>query len=346
MKDQESRPKFSMTVSDEFKRKYTNKKLEAIPCPLCLKGRDSFLTAVGFPGVPVRNVICKNCGLIRINPRMSQKDYDDFYVQDFFEYLNPFTRPHYVNTIEKTTDPNFITESEKHQLPYILPYVKEGGKVFDVGAGFGQFLYLLKREKKVKVFGVEPDPGSRKIAQERMGIALSPDTVEEYFQREEHKNEKFDFIILEQVFEHLLQPLETLRLLGNRLNPQGVIYIGVPGMYNYGVAADRFFELAHTYGYTPAVLKKFADMAGLKLISVRDPFSSCLEVMMALKSSNYAEEKETKTKYGKKWYVTRNRILGKMYYLKFRGVVKKILLTFFGERVKNILRSIVDKFLR
>jgi SAM-dependent methyltransferase len=332
-----------MKVSQKFIEKYSNKSLEDVKCPLCDAHDDFVLEKVGYPGVPVQNVICKGCGLIRINPRMSQKDYDDFYTQDFFEYLNPYNRPHYVNTIEKTTDQNFKTEAERFIMPFLLPYVKEGGKVFDVGAGFGQLLYLLRREKKIQPFGIEPDPESRKISEEKMGIPLSPDTIEEHFKK---STEKFDFIILEQVFEHLLHPLETLKGLAERITPEGVIYIGVPGMYNYGVAPDRFFELAHTYGYTPATLKLFAEQAGLKIISVRDPMNSCLEVMMALKDSKYPEEKQERMIQGKDWNDTKNRIRNKKRYFELRKKTKIFLSKIAGERTKNKIRDVIDGLLR
>lgn len=328
-----------MKVSEEFKRKYSAKKTEYIACPLCSANSDFELVKIGYPDVPARNVICCGCGLIRIDPRMSQADYDEFYGQDFFEYLNPYTRPHYVNTIEKTTDENFQTESEKYTIPFILPYVKEGGKVLDIGAGFGQILYLLRKLKNTKIAGIEPDPGSRKLAKEKIGIDLSAEKVEDFLRNEIKNNNKYDYIHLEQVFEHLLQPLETLKEISQVLEKDGVLYIGVPGMYNYGVAPDRFFELAHTYGYTPHVLKIFADQAGMKIIKIKDPLASNLEVLMARKDSSYQEESDEKTKYGKNWKVTRNRILGKRYYYLARTKVKNILVSLFGEGFKNTIKK-------
>lgn len=328
-------------MTDSILRKdYTDKSHEDVPCPLCNTRDDYELATVGYPGVPVRNVICKGCGLVRINPRMTKKGYDDFYREDFFAYLNPYGRPHYVNTIEKTTDADFKTEAEKHTIPYVLPYVKEGGEVLDIGAGFGQILYLLKKMKGVSIHGIEPDPYSRQIAKEKIGIELSSDTIEEFLTKE---TGTYDYIHLEQVFEHLLDPLILLKGIARILAPEGVLYIGVPGTYNYGVAPDRFFELAHTYGYTPATLRLFADRAGLKIISVRDPMSSCLDVLMAHKDAKYSEEKSENLIQGKDWKDTKNRLLGRKRYFEIRTRIKKIVVGLFGEGFKDKLKKFLPR---
>jgi SAM-dependent methyltransferase len=322
------------------KEKYKNMDLEHVPCPLCVgerDGNDSPLASVGYPGVPVSNVICKTCGLIRINPRMTREGYEMFYREDFFSYLNPYGRPHYVNTIEKTTDPSFQTEAEKKTLPFILPYVKEGGAVLDVGAGFGQILYLLQKAKHIIPHGNEPDPLSRNVAKEKLGIELSADTIEVFL---DNNMQLFDYIHLEQVFEHLLEPLDTLRRLAMHLAPEGVIYVGVPGQYNYQVAPDRFFELAHTYGYTPATLRLFAARAGLKIISVRDPLSSNLEVLLAHREASYEEEDEKKLVYGSLWYVTKYRLLGKQAYYTLRRVAREVLGRILGERGVGVVKRL------
>ncbi len=323
-----------------LKKDYTDKPHESVPCPLCDAQDDYELATVGYPGIPVRNVICKGCGLVRINPRMTKKGYDDFYMEDFFEYLNPYGRPHYVNTIEKTTDDTFKTEAEKYTIPFVIPYVKEGGKVLDIGAGFGQILYLLRKLKHVSIYGIEPDPYSRQVAKEKIGIELSADTIEEFLAK---NTEKYDYIHLEQVFEHLLDPLVLLKGIANMLTPEGVLYIGVPGTYNYAVAPDRFFELAHTYGYTPATLRLFAEKAGLKIILVRDPMSTGLDVLMTHKDATYPEEKEERMVQGADWKDTKNRLLSRKRYFELRGRLKKIIVSIFGEKIKDRLKKFLPK---
>lgn len=322
---------------------YTDKPHEHVACPLCSANSDYVLSRKGYPGIPVTNVICRGCGLIRINPRMTRKGYEDFYKEDFFEYLNPYGRPAYVEAIERTTDESFVTPIERNVFPYLLPYVKEGGRMLDVGAGFGTVPYLLQKKKGISYVGIEPDPFSRKIAKEKMDIELIDITIEEYLLQE---NGAFDLIFLDQVFEHLLAPLEVLTSLGKLLTPEGVIYIGVPGSYNPGVSIDRFYELAHTYSYTPATMRLFAEKAGLKVISVRDPEGAALEVVLARRDSAYSEEEESRMVQGSDWRDTKQRLNHKLFLNNIRGTAKLIVTFVGGPGLNQRIQKFVDRLIK
>jgi SAM-dependent methyltransferase len=97
-------------------------------------------------------------------------------------------------------------------------------------------------------------------------------------------NRTFDFINTEQIFEHVAQPLETLRALKDTLEPHGLIKISVPegrdikrrlaiqdweapkGSKNSLNAAS---PLEHLNCFTWESLIRMADLAGL--LSVRIP---------------------------------------------------------------------------
>jgi SAM-dependent methyltransferase len=330
-------------LTTTLSKDYSQYPHEQVACPLCNSFNDHVLAMKGYPGIPLRNVICKNCGLIRINPRMTKEGYENFYREDFFEYLNPYERPAYVETIERTTEEGFQTPFERFTLPYMLPYVKQGGRVLDVGAGFGQVLYLLKRERDIVPFGMEPDPYSRALAKEKMGMELEDETIEEFLVRSQ---DTFDFIILDQVFEHLLAPLEILMQLAERLTPEGVIYIGVPGTYNPAVPMSLFYQLAHTYNYTPATMRLFAEKAGLKVISVRDPEGPILEVLLARKGSSYPQEDASRMIQGTYWRDVTRRLRRKKALNIVRGIGKKVATAILGTNGKEKLRASIDRLIR
>lgn len=324
---------------------YTDKPHESVSCPLCvnLPAQDVVLATKGYPGIPVQNVICRRCGLIRVNPRMTAKGYEDFYKEDFFEYLNPYSRPAYVEEIEHTRDEDFETATKRRILPYVRDYVKEGGRVLDVGAGFGQMLYLLEKEKRTTSVGIEPDPASRKVAAEKIGIELVDTTVEEFLQTDPGR---FDFIYMDQVYEHLLTPRETLQGLGELLTPEGVMYIGVPNAWNPQIAMNVFYQIAHTYNYTPATLARFVDTAGLKVISLREPDGYPLEALVARRDSSYPAEKHERLTPGTHWYATAWRLKRKEATNLIRGTVKRSIIAMFGEGTKERIRTTVDRLIR
>jgi hypothetical protein len=82
-------------------------------------------------------------------------------------------------------------------------------------------------------------------------------------------------------------------------------------------------------------------MSGLKIVGIKNPLASNLEVIMAHKNSKWPEVDPSLIRYGKKWYVTKNRILGRQKYYQFRGAVKKVLVATVGENVKNFLRKFI-----
>jgi len=319
--------------------KYLNKELVKVPCPICGGFNDKTLARRGFPGVPLRNVICKTCGLIRITPRMSDKEYEEFYRSDFFEYLNPYDRPAYVEEIEQTTNKEYETPTEKMIIPFIAEYVPENGRVLDVGAGFGQVLYLLKKQKNITYVGLEPDPYSRDIAEKKIGISLKDETVEHFFIR---NTEKFDFIILNQTFEHLMHPLVILKGLAKILKPEGVIYIGVPGAINPFIAMDLFFQVAHTFNYTPHTLDLLAKKSGLKLIKIKKPRGYPLEVLMAKETSLYSEAAKEERSVGSDWREIIRIYRRKKFLNIIRASGKKILKSVIGSKNTERLRNRVD----
>lgn len=332
-------------LTTTLSKTYTDKQHESVPCPLCvnLPAQDVVLATKGYPGIPVQNVICRRCGVIRVNPRMTAKGYEDFYKEDFFEYLNPYSRPAYVEEIEHTRDDDYLTPVKRTRLPYILPYVKQGGRVLDVGAGFGQILYLLQKEKGVTTVGIEPDPFSREVAKEKSGVELIDTTVEEYVKT---NPEPFDFIYMDQVFEHLLSPLESLRDLKRLLKPDGVMYIGVPNAWNPQIPMAIFYQIAHTYNYTPATMRRFVEDAGLKVIALADPEGYPLEVLVTHPESSYPEEKSERMQAGAHWYATVWRLKRKGMMNGVRGAAKHVLTALGGAKLKEDVRAAIDRLIR
>jgi SAM-dependent methyltransferase len=92
------------------------------------------------------------------------------------------------------------------------------GKVLDVGCFRGDFLASLSEE--YEKFGVEPSESAQQIAIGR-GIKIIASAVEEI----EIGGLKFNVIVLTDVIEHLVHPLEALEKLESVLLPGGVIII-------------------------------------------------------------------------------------------------------------------------
>lgn len=326
----------------ELKEFYKTKEKEEVSCPLCGGFNNYVLSRKGYPGVNLINVICRNCGLIRINPRMKKEVYDEFYQKYFFEYLDPYSRPAYLETINRTADENFVTPVEKTLFPFIIDYIPEGADVLDVGAGFGNILYLLERKKNIKATGLEPDPHSREIAFKKLGLRLLDITIEDFLKKE---NYVFDFIILDQTLEHLLNPLEILKGLKVILKPEGLIYIGVPNSYNPQIPIKLFFQLAHVFNFTPHTLNLFAQKSGLKIVKITGPEDYALGVIMSRQESSYSAVKKESLKSGSDWQEIVKILKRKRRLNLIRGITKRILNKIVGNSLIQKLKKIIDKII-
>jgi SAM-dependent methyltransferase len=90
--------------------------------------------------------------------------------------------------------------------------------VLDYGMSTGNWA-AMTRAYDCEVWGTDIKEQSRDIAQQR-GIVFSPFT--------QLPENHFDFINADQVFEHLAEPLETLKTLANSLKPGGKLKISTP----------------------------------------------------------------------------------------------------------------------
>jgi len=112
--------------------------------------------------------------------------------------------------------------------PEILEFIPTGcGRALDVGCGSGSFGALLKRERGIEVWGVEPFPSAAAQA------ALVLDSV---CQTRFNKGDinlpsgYFDCITFNDVLEHLEHPEEALRLSIGLLSPNGLVVASIPNI--------------------------------------------------------------------------------------------------------------------
>lgn len=91
-------------------------------------------------------------------------------------------------------------------------------KFLDFGSGWGEWCSFAK-SYGCEAFGCE-------LSQSRIDHSLKLGVP--ILNWEEISNHQFDFINTEQVFEHIPNPLETLKYLVKSLKPNGVIKISVP----------------------------------------------------------------------------------------------------------------------
>lgn len=139
--------------------------------------------------------------------------------------------------------------------------------VMDVGCGLGGVLDLFKTVAK-DVYGLEPQADTRKILNE-----IGYKTYDDIFKLP--ADLKVDVITLFHVFEHIVEPLRSLKSLHAALKPGGKIIIEVPHasdalIKSYNLESFKAFTFwsEHLILHTGKSIKTFLEKAGFKNISV------------------------------------------------------------------------------
>lgn len=170
----------------------------------------------------------------------------------------------------------------------IIRYTKKEGKVLDVGAGIGAFLFTMK-EKGWEISGIEPDEGARKNAKELFNLTLhEPSALPQL------SLNTFDAITLWHVLEHVHQLHNYIEQLKNLLTAEGKIFIAVPNYTSGDAAAYKTYWAAydvprHLYHFTPKSIEKLMEQHGLKIIAKKPMWFDSFYI--SLLSSKYRSGK-------------------------------------------------------
>ena len=223
---------------------------ESIPC-LC--GEDSenqfdVLAGIDRSALPVRNVICKTCGLIRIHPRYKHSIYEHIYKNIYWKLMH---------ASKDLTEKRFffsVKRSEAYAKHLTNNYELAGKRVLEIGASYGAGLYRLKDSGCERLVGYDYDNEFLDKGREYTGLDLRFGGVDEAVR----DKEQYDLVILRHVFEHFLDPSRELIGLSKLLEKNGMLFIEVPGVYNMTFWYDdplHYFDFFHPYSYTLGTLK-------------------------------------------------------------------------------------------
>jgi SAM-dependent methyltransferase len=117
---------------------------------------------------------------------------------------------------------------DENDYPYsLIPLIERwapGKRVLDLGCGASQLLPMLMR-RGYKAVGFEGDPARAQVARENGVTIVSGDwrKIDDIV-----GTDRFDCIVSDQVFEHMLDPVGTLRSLKPVLAKSGVVIFRFP----------------------------------------------------------------------------------------------------------------------
>ena len=146
------------------------------------------------------------------------------------------TKSTYVDVMFKQADENYGWTK-------LFELFTPGSKVLDIGCSSGNFGKVLIEQKQCTVVGVDVNEDDLKIAAKKLTRVFKKDV--------EHDDLSdlgtFDFVLMADVIEHLLDPVTALKKIKMLLVPGGELVFSVPNMANI---ANRIELLGGRFKYT------------------------------------------------------------------------------------------------
>lgn len=162
-------------------------------------------------------------------------------------------------------DPERLIKTRTNKMERLVGSLIGGrSRVLDVGCGYGdQLLYF--RKKGHEVCGIEPSQHRAEFARRLLDSEILNCPVEGNTAQEQlsARGQLFDLIYLNQVLEHLHDPLAVVKLLRPFLSDNGILVIGVPD-YFCECLANYFCSIVHTHCFTVNALQNILGLAGYR----------------------------------------------------------------------------------
>ena len=241
--------------------------LENISCPLgCTQDDKDVVTSRdylhGFSG-EFMAVQCKQCGLIRTNPRVTSNTIGLYYPDDYGPYVG--TRVDPIKS-KKSFNIKQLLKRFIDLKSQSLPPLKLG-RLLEIGCASGAYLHEMA-EKGWEVQGIEFSEKASESAK-KLGYDVFTGSLEEA----PAPKEPFDLIVGWMVLEHLHDPVKCLKKLRAWAKPDTVLALSIPnaGSLEFKVFKDKWYALqlpTHLHHFTPDTLEKVLLVAGWKLKKV------------------------------------------------------------------------------
>ena len=225
------------------------------PCSITGSSGAEVVASKAREGHDLRNVMNLESGLIYVDP-LPIEDLSKFYKEDYRKSYKDVFVPKKKHIYRAGNVATARLDHSKGQI-------KTGIRSLDIGAGGGEWVYLMKRLGN-DAYGIEPNRGYGSFARDNYDVEVFLGM----YQEAEFEKESFDLVTLFQVLEHLADPVVDIRSMSEFLKPDGLFVIEVPDILFPGMRIDHKWHDGHLYGFDWLTLEAVAAKAGLKKLSL------------------------------------------------------------------------------
>jgi SAM-dependent methyltransferase len=237
-----------------------------VPCPVCngpteIVYRDLFDDRYGHPGL-FSLQRCSHCGHRHVPASFTAEDvghlYTTYYPRKNFD-IDSFAAPPEISEFRAWLIGEYGSA---------FRWVPPGVKVLDIGCGTGEAL-AYHRSRGCEAVGIEAD-GNVQVVAARHDLKI----VSGVFDGSQFESCSFDYVTLDQVAEHAMEPHALMRGICRVLKPGGTAVVTTPnpdslGARLYGRHWLNWHIPYHVQFYTRRSMARLAQQAGLVLADAR-----------------------------------------------------------------------------
>lgn len=250
-------------------------------CPICESDQISLEIKLTDHSISKENFElyrCGSCSFLFTQNAPAMSEIGPYYQsEDYISHSN--TKEGFVNKAYHVV--RDIMLGRKHNL---IASLSNGKKLLDMGCGTGYFPNYMK-QKGYEVTGAEIDPGAREFGKSTFGLNIvSPEEILDV-----SVTEKFDFITLWHVLEHIYDLDGYMKRLHDLLDENGHLLIAVPNSDSYDCKHYKEYWAAydvpiHLWHFTPKTLGKLAEKHNFSVVKTKKlPFDPFYNSMLSAK---------------------------------------------------------------
>lgn len=227
---------------------------ESRPCAICGSLRRSVVGTRDRYLMPLRNMLCSDCGLVFLDPMPTAAEIEAYYRNEYRQHYHGDSKPRAKALLRDE-------RGARERVALLAPLLRKGDRVLDIGSGTGAFVAAAK-QAGWSASGIEPHQGFAAFAREHYQVSVHATTLEQA----PLAPGSFELITSSHVFEHLPMPQQAFALVHRWLDDDGIFHVHVPDISDPRRTPSARWHFGHVHGFTRETLSMLAWRCGFELL--------------------------------------------------------------------------------